>query len=88
MFAYRHLVSLSLVCLMAGAAQAGPLPDRVAKAAAERVAAGQYPVLVIAVVDGDKSQIALTACCRTASPPMPTPFSRSVRPPRPLPPRS
>lgn len=58
MFAYRHLVSLSLVCLMAGAAQAGPLPDRVAKAAAERVAAGQYPVLVIAVVDGDKSQIA------------------------------
>jgi len=43
---------------MAGAANAGVLPERVAKAAQERIAAGTYQTLVIVVVDGDKSEIA------------------------------
>jgi serine-type D-Ala-D-Ala carboxypeptidase/endopeptidase len=39
-------------------ANAGLLPERVEKAAQERVAAGTYRTLVFAVVDGDKSEVA------------------------------
>ncbi|HVJ55942.1 MAG TPA: serine hydrolase [Aliidongia sp.] len=54
------IISLSLIGLMApvGAAQAGLLPDRVEKAARERVAGGLYPTLVIGMVDGEKDEIA------------------------------
>ena len=38
-------------------ANARPLPDRVEKAAQERIAAGTYPTLVLGVVDGDKSEV-------------------------------
>jgi serine-type D-Ala-D-Ala carboxypeptidase/endopeptidase len=38
-------------------ANAGLLPERVAKAAQERIAAGTYETLVFGVVDGDKSEI-------------------------------
>jgi CubicO group peptidase (beta-lactamase class C family) len=38
-------------------ANAGLLPERVEKAARERIAAGSYQTLVFGVVDGDKSQI-------------------------------
>ena len=41
------------------AAQAGLLPDRVAKAAEERVADGTYQTLVFGVVDGDKTEVAV-----------------------------
>src|SRR5512133_1269748 len=36
---------------------AGLLPERVVKAAQERVAAGRYQTLVFGVVDGDKSEV-------------------------------
>jgi serine-type D-Ala-D-Ala carboxypeptidase/endopeptidase len=36
---------------------AGPLPERVEKAAQERVAAGTYQTLVVGVVDGDQSEV-------------------------------
>ena len=38
-------------------ASAGPLPERVEKAAQERIAAGTYPTLVFGVVDGDKTEV-------------------------------
>src|ERR1700676_1575163 len=38
-------------------ANAGPLPERVEKAAQERIAAGTYQTLVFGVVDGDKSEV-------------------------------
>src|SRR3977135_4517361 len=37
-------------------ANAGPLPERVEKAAQERVAAGTHQTLVFGVVDGDQSE--------------------------------
>ncbi|MEA2818561.1 MAG: hypothetical protein QOJ86_565 [Bradyrhizobium sp.] len=46
------------VCLMAGtSAHAGPLPERVEKAAQDRVAAGIHQTLVFGVVDGDRSAV-------------------------------
>src|SRR5262245_31394826 len=46
------------LCLIASiAASAGLLPERVEKAARERVAAGTYETLVFGVVEGDKSEI-------------------------------
>jgi CubicO group peptidase (beta-lactamase class C family) len=39
------------------AANAGPLPERVEKAAQERIAAGTYQTLVFGVVDGDNSEL-------------------------------
>jgi CubicO group peptidase (beta-lactamase class C family) len=46
------------MCLVASlSANAGPLPERVAKAAHERIAAGTYQTLVFGVIDGDKSEI-------------------------------
>ncbi len=45
-------------CLIAGLpAHAGPLPDRVEKAAQERIAAGMYQTLVFGVVDGDSGEV-------------------------------
>jgi CubicO group peptidase (beta-lactamase class C family)/ATP-dependent Clp protease adapter protein ClpS len=38
-------------------ANAGPLPERVEKAAQERIAAGTYQTLVFGVVDGDRSEV-------------------------------
>jgi serine-type D-Ala-D-Ala carboxypeptidase/endopeptidase len=38
-------------------ADAGPLPERVARAAQERIAAGTYQTLVFGVVDGAKSEV-------------------------------
>ena len=40
-------------------AQAGILPEQVEKAAQERIAAGTYHSLIIGVVDGDKSEVAV-----------------------------
>ena len=38
-------------------ANAGLLPERVAKAAQERIAAGTYQTLIFGVVDGEQSEI-------------------------------
>ena len=53
------LVSLALgLCVMASlSANAGLLPERVEKAARERIAAGTNQTLVFGVVDGEKSEI-------------------------------
>jgi serine-type D-Ala-D-Ala carboxypeptidase/endopeptidase len=55
----RRITALSLgVCFMTSvSANAGLLPERVEKAAQERIAAGTYQTLVFGVVDGDKSEI-------------------------------
>src|SRR5260370_35157770 len=46
------------VCFMTGmVANAGLLPERVEKAAQERIAAGIYQTLVFGVVEGDKSEV-------------------------------
>ena len=50
-------VTLAAIALAATQAHAAPLPDRVHAAAQARVQAGQYPALVIASVDGDRSQV-------------------------------
>jgi len=42
---------------MSVSANAGLLPERVEKAAQERIAAGSYQTLVFGVVDGDKSEV-------------------------------
>lgn len=51
--------TLTMISLAASfcSAHAGTLPERVRKAAQERVDAGWYPTLVIAYVDGDKSEV-------------------------------
>ncbi len=59
-FAHPAKVILAcLICLLASSsmASAGLLPERVETAAKERVAAGFYPTLVFAVVEGEKSEI-------------------------------
>jgi serine-type D-Ala-D-Ala carboxypeptidase/endopeptidase len=43
--------------MLSGSAFAGLVPDRVDQAIQARVAAGQTPVVVIAVVDGDQSEV-------------------------------
>jgi D-alanyl-D-alanine-carboxypeptidase/D-alanyl-D-alanine-endopeptidase len=49
---------LFAIGLMTGMpANAGPLPERVEKAAQERIAAGTYQTLVFGVVDGDNSDV-------------------------------
>jgi serine-type D-Ala-D-Ala carboxypeptidase/endopeptidase len=55
----RRIAAWSLgVCLMTSiSANAGLLPERVEKAAQERIAAGTYQTLVFGVVDGDKSEV-------------------------------
>src|SRR5215471_1483519 len=48
------------VCFMTSiSANAGLLPERVEKAAQERIAAGTYRTLVFGVVDGDKSEVVI-----------------------------
>jgi serine-type D-Ala-D-Ala carboxypeptidase/endopeptidase len=56
----RRITAWSLgLCIMTGmSAKAGILPERVEKAAHERIAAGTYQTLVFGVVDGDKSEVA------------------------------
>jgi serine-type D-Ala-D-Ala carboxypeptidase/endopeptidase len=54
----RIAVWLFGICVVTSMpANAGPLPERVEKAAQERIAAGTYQTLVFGVVDGDKSEI-------------------------------
>jgi D-alanyl-D-alanine-carboxypeptidase/D-alanyl-D-alanine-endopeptidase len=55
----RHSAAwfLGLCFITSGPANAGPLPDRVEKAAQERIAAGTHQTLVFGVVDGDKSEV-------------------------------
>lgn len=54
---YGLWLPLAAALCMCGAAAQGLLPQRVADEAAKRVANGQYPVLVIAVTDGEKTEI-------------------------------
>jgi CubicO group peptidase (beta-lactamase class C family) len=49
--------SLAVLSMTTMRANAGLLPERVQKAAQERIAAGTYQTLVFAVVDGDKSGV-------------------------------
>jgi D-alanyl-D-alanine-carboxypeptidase/D-alanyl-D-alanine-endopeptidase len=52
--------ALAVSCLLAfstAAAEPSLLPDRVDKAIHDRIANGEYPALVIAVVDGDRSAV-------------------------------
>jgi D-alanyl-D-alanine-carboxypeptidase/D-alanyl-D-alanine-endopeptidase len=55
----RHIAAWSLGAWVVTAmpANAGPLPERVERAAHERIAAGTYQTLVFGVVDGDKSEV-------------------------------
>jgi D-alanyl-D-alanine-carboxypeptidase/D-alanyl-D-alanine-endopeptidase len=53
----RIAVFFGLCFMTSTSANAGPLPERVEKAAQERIAAGTYPTLVFGVVDGDKSEV-------------------------------
>ena len=58
---YRPLILLTLMVVApVGAASASTslLPPRVERAITDRIAGGEYPALVVAVVDGDRSQIA------------------------------
>lgn len=54
---FAAVLAAGVTMLAASAAEAGLLPARVEDAAKARVAAGQYPALAIAMVDGDKSEI-------------------------------
>ena len=55
---FRFACACAVVALLAPKiAAAGLLPERVLKAAQERVDAGEYPALVIGYVDGDKSEV-------------------------------
>jgi serine-type D-Ala-D-Ala carboxypeptidase/endopeptidase len=49
--------ALGLCFVTSMSANAGPLPERVEKAAQERIAAGTYQTLVFGVVDGDQSEV-------------------------------
>jgi D-alanyl-D-alanine-carboxypeptidase/D-alanyl-D-alanine-endopeptidase len=55
----RHIAAWSLGIWVVAAmpANAGLLPERVEKAALERIAAGTYQTLVFGVVDGDKTEV-------------------------------
>jgi CubicO group peptidase (beta-lactamase class C family) len=50
-------------------ANAGSLPERVEKAAQERIAAGTYQTLVFGVVDGDKSEVVVFGKLDNGTPP-------------------
>jgi len=55
---------------MAGtSAHAGPLPERVEKAAQDRVAAGIHQTLVFGVVDGDRSEVVVFGTLEDGKPP-------------------
>ena len=53
----RRYLLVGIAGLLSMSANAGPLPERVEKAAQERIAAGTYQTLVFGVVDGDKSEV-------------------------------
>lgn len=56
----RSLVAIAMTAVSLGAGAAGSaslLPPRVEKAITARIAAGEYPSMVVAVVDGDRSHI-------------------------------
>ncbi|MHB8272356.1 MAG: serine hydrolase [Bradyrhizobium sp.] len=54
----RNAAWLLAMCLMASTSvQAGSLPERVAQAARDRIAAGLHQTLVFGVVDGDNSEV-------------------------------
>jgi serine-type D-Ala-D-Ala carboxypeptidase/endopeptidase len=58
------------VCLMTSmSAHAGPLPQRVEKAAQERIAAGTYRTLVFGVVDADRSEVVVFGALENAQAP-------------------
>jgi D-alanyl-D-alanine-carboxypeptidase/D-alanyl-D-alanine-endopeptidase len=50
-------------------ANAGLLPERVEKAAQERIAAGTHQTLVFGVVDGDKSEVVAFGTLDDGKPP-------------------
>lgn len=54
---FGHLAVLTLILLSSPALAAGLVPDRITQAIQQRIAAGQCPVLVVAVVDGEKSEV-------------------------------
>jgi serine-type D-Ala-D-Ala carboxypeptidase/endopeptidase len=53
---FRSIAAIA-VTMTSMSANAGPLPERVEKAAQERIAAGTYQTLVFGVVDGDKTEV-------------------------------
>jgi CubicO group peptidase (beta-lactamase class C family) len=55
----KHLVALAALAAVANclAAQPSLVPERVETVVNQRIAAGKYPALVIAVVDGDRSDV-------------------------------
>lgn len=56
---FRSLIALGMAAMSLGAMADSPLlmPLRVEKAIAARIAAGEYPSMVVAVVDGDRSHV-------------------------------
>jgi serine-type D-Ala-D-Ala carboxypeptidase/endopeptidase len=57
MYSLQKTLISSLLLLAASSAEAGPLPERVAQAAQERIAMGVAQTIVFGVVDGDKSEV-------------------------------
>ena len=55
--ALKWVVAPVLALMLSGAAAAATIPDRVVQAARDRIAAGEYPALVIAVIDNGKVEI-------------------------------
>jgi CubicO group peptidase (beta-lactamase class C family) len=53
----KTLVAVLAIGLTCSAAAAGAMPERIVQAARDRVAAGQYPALVIATVDNGQTTI-------------------------------
>ena len=51
------LLAICFITITSTSAYAGPLPERVEKAAQDRVAAGIHQTLVFGVVDGDRSEV-------------------------------
>lgn len=70
---------VAIFSMMAMPAQAGLLPERVEKAAQERIAAGTYQTLVFGVVDGDKSEVVAFGKLGDGKRLMATRFMRLVR---------
>ena len=54
---FRSSILAAVLVALCGTATAGALPERLVKAAQDRIAAGQYPALVIATVDDGKTTV-------------------------------